>query len=68
MLAEKRVGACKLSIFLSEFNQNFNVQIFVKVASIEFCENPFSDSRFVTCGKTDIEELIGVFLTVVANA
>ena len=45
----------------------FSRQIFEKYPDIKFYENPFSGSRVLTCGRTDMTKLIVAFLNF-ANA
>jgi hypothetical protein len=39
----------------------FSVQVFIKPSSIEFHENPSSESHVVPCGRTDMTKLIVAF-------
>jgi len=41
----------------------FSGQFFEKCTKIKFHENPFSGSRVVPCGQTDIKKLIVAFRT-----
>ena len=39
----------------------FSLQMFEKFLNLQFCENPFSDSLVVPCGRTDLTKPIAAF-------
>jgi hypothetical protein len=52
----------KYPLFLSDLNETkFSRRIFEKYSNIKFHENPYSGSRVVQCGQTDMTKLIVAF-------
>jgi hypothetical protein len=56
-------SACKVPLLLSDFNETSNVytNFQKKYSNIKFHKNPFSGSRVVPCGQTDMTKLIVAF-------
>ena len=53
----------KYPLFLSDFNEAwiFTTDFKKKCCNIKFHENPFSGSRVILCGRTDMTKLISLF-------